>query len=209
MAKGRKTAALAALGLGAAALSGMFDKKGKKDEDSKDTTADASAGMAKDRLGAAGLDMGDKDTTSDMSSGMAKDRLADLEKAKARAKKGAESTAKTPIRKAPARAATPATSAFSVPTAANRAESARLARLGGRDNSMMDELQGLGRTREARGDMTETGSERIARKQEAGRDKMVGAYRSAFGFKKGGSVSSASKRADGCAVKGKTRGRMV
>jgi hypothetical protein len=29
------------------------------------------------------------------------------------------------------------------------------------------------------------------------------------GMKKGGSVSSASKRADGCAIKGKTRGRMV
>jgi hypothetical protein len=28
-------------------------------------------------------------------------------------------------------------------------------------------------------------------------------------YKKGGSVSSASKRADGCAVKGKTRGRIV
>jgi hypothetical protein len=28
-------------------------------------------------------------------------------------------------------------------------------------------------------------------------------------YKKGGSVSSASKRADGCAVKGKTKGRMV
>ena len=28
-------------------------------------------------------------------------------------------------------------------------------------------------------------------------------------FKAGGKVSSASKRADGCAVKGKTRGRMV
>lgn len=28
-------------------------------------------------------------------------------------------------------------------------------------------------------------------------------------FKKGGSVSSASKRADGCAVKGKTRGRII
>jgi hypothetical protein len=28
-------------------------------------------------------------------------------------------------------------------------------------------------------------------------------------FKSGGAVSSASKRADGCAVKGKTRGRMV
>jgi hypothetical protein len=28
-------------------------------------------------------------------------------------------------------------------------------------------------------------------------------------YKAGGSVSSASKRADGCAVKGKTRGKMV
>ena len=28
-------------------------------------------------------------------------------------------------------------------------------------------------------------------------------------YKKGGSVSSASSRADGCAVKGKTKGRMV
>jgi hypothetical protein len=28
-------------------------------------------------------------------------------------------------------------------------------------------------------------------------------------YKKGGSVSSASKRADGCAIKGKTKGRMV
>jgi len=30
-----------------------------------------------------------------------------------------------------------------------------------------------------------------------------------MGMKKGGSVSSASKRADGCAIKGKTKGRMV
>jgi len=30
-----------------------------------------------------------------------------------------------------------------------------------------------------------------------------------LGFKKGGSVSSASKRADGCATKGKTKGRFV
>jgi hypothetical protein len=29
------------------------------------------------------------------------------------------------------------------------------------------------------------------------------------GMKKGGSVSSASKRADGCAMRGKTRGKMV
>jgi hypothetical protein len=30
-----------------------------------------------------------------------------------------------------------------------------------------------------------------------------------YEYKKGGSVSSASKRADGCAVKGKTKGKMV
>jgi len=30
-----------------------------------------------------------------------------------------------------------------------------------------------------------------------------------MGYKSGGSVSSASKRADGCCVKGKTRGKMV
>lgn len=89
MAKGRKTAALAALGLGAAALSGMLGKKDKKEEDkSKDTTADASAGMSKDRLGAAGLDRGSKDTTGDMSAGMSKDKLENM---------------KTPIRKAPVR----------------------------------------------------------------------------------------------------------
>ena len=33
--------------------------------------------------------------------------------------------------------------------------------------------------------------------------------RKAMGMKKGGMVSSASKRADGCATKGKTKGRMV
>ena len=31
----------------------------------------------------------------------------------------------------------------------------------------------------------------------------------AIKYKKGGSVSSASKRADGCAVKGKTKGRII
>ena len=33
--------------------------------------------------------------------------------------------------------------------------------------------------------------------------------KSVLPFKKGGSVSSASKRADGCAIKGKTRGKIV
>ena len=38
---------------------------------------------------------------------------------------------------------------------------------------------------------------------------MVGAGLGKVGMKKGGKVASASKRADGCCVKGKTRGKMV
>ena len=38
-------------------------------------------------------------------------------------------------------------------------------------------------------------------------DKMIKAKK--FNYKKGGKVSSASKRADGCAVRGKTKGKMV
>jgi hypothetical protein len=41
---------------------------------------------------------------------------------------------------------------------------------------------------------------------DAGSTGGMGGYKS---YAKGGSVSSASKRADGCAVKGKTKGRMV
>ena len=37
----------------------------------------------------------------------------------------------------------------------------------------------------------------------------LGSQFPSMGFKKGGKVSSASKRADGIAVKGKTRGRLV
>lgn len=34
-------------------------------------------------------------------------------------------------------------------------------------------------------------------------------YKEGLGMKKGGKVSSASARADGCAVRGKTKGRMI
>jgi len=44
---------------------------------------------------------------------------------------------------------------------------------------------------------------RRSRPQQAGTE---GGYK---GYAKGGKVSSASKRADGCAIKGKTKGRMV
>ena len=50
----------------------------------------------------------------------------------------------------------------------------------------------------------------LSKLPEAVRNKM--GYKRGGGkvsYKSGGSVSSASKRADGCAIKGKTRGRMV
>ena len=40
-------------------------------------------------------------------------------------------------------------------------------------------------------------------KEEDKKDKLVS------GMKKGGSVKSASARADGCAIKGKTRGKII
>ena len=43
----------------------------------------------------------------------------------------------------------------------------------------------------------------------AGANPMKTGILSPFNMKKGGKVSSASKRADGCCVKGKTKGRMV
>jgi hypothetical protein len=45
---------------------------------------------------------------------------------------------------------------------------------------------------------------KTSRQKKAAKD-----IKAAMGMKKGGSVSSASKRADGCATKGKTKGRFV
>ena len=73
----------------------------------------------------------------------------------------------------------------------------------------------------AKSEATETSKPRsFAKKQEEAGSKMQGAYRGAVGnikrglkslvgMKTGGSVGSASKRADGCAQRGKTRGKMV
>jgi hypothetical protein len=46
-------------------------------------------------------------------------------------------------------------------------------------------------------------------KMMSGLSGMGAALGKRMGMKKGGKVSSASKRADGCAIKGKTKGRMV
>ena len=46
-------------------------------------------------------------------------------------------------------------------------------------------------------------------KAEAAAELLRESRRGKAGYKKGGKVSSASSRADGCAIKGKTRGRFV
>ena len=59
-------------------------------------------------------------------------------------------------------------------------------------------------------DVDEKENPGLAKLPEDVRNKM--GYKRSGGkisYKSGGSVSSASKRADGCAIKGKTRGRMV
>ena len=49
----------------------------------------------------------------------------------------------------------------------------------------------------------------IARDAYSGKEEEEKRKKQAAGMKKGGKVSSASSRADGCATKGKTRGKMV
>jgi hypothetical protein len=163
------------------------DKEGKKD---MDTTADASAGMARDRLGGIGLDRGDMDTSGDASAGMARDRLADLEGAGVR----------TPTRAARASTASAApvsSRAAEVPAPMSQTEEGAMA------SGMPREARGVGRTPPS---FSSLGGMTMREKMAAMRGQ---------GMKKGGSVkakpkmSSASKRADGCAMKGKTRGRMV
>jgi len=55
----------------------------------------------------------------------------------------------------------------------------------------------------------EEAADRMRKMDEKNPDSSQAKVNKALGMKKGGSVSSASKRADGCAVKGKTRGKMV
>jgi hypothetical protein len=45
----------------------------------------------------------------------------------------------------------------------------------------------------------------LNKRETEGADKEVKRNMSTFGYKKGGSVKSASSRADGCAIRGKTR----
>ena len=65
------------------------------------------------------------------------------------------------------------------------------------------EYSGAGKTR-GQVDLEAMGVARKAAREAASEER-----REARGMKKGGKVSSASARADGCAIRGKTKGRMV
>jgi hypothetical protein len=175
MAKGLKT--LAALGgLGAAAY--MMGKK--KGEEDMETTGDASAGMAKDRL----ADLEKRQSSASKTAGKAM---------MSGTKDTAKDTAKVtpPVRKPKA------------------SEDTGSVRTPGRDMPKASQLRpGAKAVAEKNpGDFDRMMDERRATRGASDRSASIGDI---IGAKKGGMIkSSASKRADGCAVKGKTRGRMV
>ena len=72
-------------------------------------------------------------------------------------------------------------------------------------------LQGMGLIGNLAYNKIEDREERKRREAEAAATGMVPGQggQAPMPMKKGGKVSSASKRADGCAIKGKTKGRMV
>ena len=204
---GKKLRNLALLGgLGAAAM-----MMGRKKDDSKegvDTTADASAGRAKDRLGGAGFDRGDKDTTGDMSAGQAKDRLKDLNVApvkkakKTDTKPAAVTKSKTPTREE-------GRTASGLPREARGVGPGRP-----KDVSTAGAIQAANQgipPTTARSTNIPSVRSPTSPAGASGRDpSRYGKPVRLDELKKGGMVkSSASKRADGIAVKGKTRGKMV
>jgi hypothetical protein len=155
-------------GLGAAAAMAMRSKG--KDEESKDTTGDASAGMAKDRLS----DFRGKSGEADQDIGPAVKRAA------------------APAAKPAAKSATPARSSMT----------------GGKSGNA-DKDVGIGTSR-----MTEMNKRKpilteAVEKFKSMREAPLGQVSDIVGAKKGGMIGSASKRADGIAMKGKTKGRMV
>lgn len=222
-------------GLGAAAM-----MMGRKKDDSKegvDTTADASAGRAKDRLGGAGLDRGAKDTTGDMSAGQAKDRLKDLEKVAPKPRKAAadKPAARAPTRDEGRTASGMPREARGVAGAADTGPETEAQYRDRMEKLQKDQALGavtpeeyLGPIKALRGlhnaaKMVTKG--RDAARASTSRDVVPAAAPATprflgrgpreempplLGAKRGGLIkSSASKRADGIAIKGKTRGRMV
>ena len=197
-------------GLGAAAALAMRGKG--KDEDSKDTTGDASAGMAKDRLS----DYRGKSGEADRDIG------ASVKRATAPAAKPAAPAA------VPAQRTTSTQDADAKKAAkyADQYNRDRAASLQADKLKRLEKEQALGRvapeeyigpggalkmmSNVARG-MAGRNSLRTISQPALTNEarKLTNEPLKLTNMKKGGMVGSASKRADGCATKGKTRGRMV
>ena len=193
-------------GLGAAAALAMRGKG--KDEESKDTTGDASAGMAKDRLS----DYRGKSGEADRDIG------ASVKRATAPAAPAA----------APAQRTTSTQDADAKKAAkyADQYNRDRAASLQADKLKRLEKEQALGRvtpeeyigpggalkmmSNVARG-MAGRNSLRTISQPALTNEarKLTNEPLKLTNMKKGGMVGSASKRADGCATKGKTRGRMV
>ena len=194
-------------GLGAAAAMAMRGKG--KDEESKDTTGDASAGMAKDRLSDFRGKSGDVN----------KDIGAAVKRATAPAAKPAAAPAQrtTSTQEADAKKAAKYADQYNRDRAASL-QADKLKRL--------EKEQALGRvapeeyigpggalkmlSNVARG-MAGRNSLRTISQPALTNEarKLTNEPLKLTNMKKGGMVSSASKRADGCATKGKTRGKMI
>ena len=79
--------------------------------------------------------------------------------------------------------------------------------VGSRLNMGKDRGSRLGRLTKEDAEMLKRQDDESGRNMGKKPEKMTGMER--MGYKKGGKVSSASSRADGCAQRGKTRGKMV
>jgi hypothetical protein len=158
-------------GLGAAAAMAMRGKG--KEEESKDTTGDASAGMAKDKLS----DFRGKSGEADRDVGPAMKRSAP-----ASPRMGGKS--------------------------GNEAKDIGTSRMGGKSGDADKDI-GIGTSRMNEMQKRKPIAAQAVERFKAAREAPLGQMSDVVGAKKGGMIGSASKRADGCAMRGKTKGRMV
>jgi hypothetical protein len=211
MRKGLRNAALiggAAL-LASKMMGGSKDSKKRKDEQDKDADMDVTSRP-------------DMSTTGDASAGLARDRMSDFRTAAQEAADDAKIRAATnnfgrgTAGRSSASQAADAIAAAKTAGELNRERAAYLSRGVGanQDADAMEAAKTAADFRRDRDDYLN----KFSNRQAAAAAKVNAARREQMGlkpYKKGGavkaskSVSSASKRADGIATKGKTRGRMV
>jgi len=201
MAKGLRNAAL----LGGAALLAAKMMGGAKDRKKRIGEQDVDAAMDV-------MSRPDMDTTADASAGMAKTNMDDFAR-----KTQQDIDARIPVnprmsgrmtasQEADAAAAAKNAAAF------NRERAAYLNRGAGADQDA-DAMAAAKTAADFRSER-DAYLNKFSNRQAAAAAKVNAARREQMGLKKGGtvkskSVSSASKRADGCAMRGKTRGKMV